>query len=296
MRSSLFDVVERTDPQCSGHAETSFSFLNRVRSAPFEQVRTTLEQWFAEWPVASQVDLRSRFRSGDDRGFVGAFWELYLHEVFHRQGFQVTLHPDLPGSPYHPDFLLNRGDESFYLEATVVHPSVAEEAASKLESAIYDTLDRLDSPNFFLEIEVCSRGSGAPPIARHRGKIERWLAGLSPNALQLALDQDNRLESDSAGLDVYDIVEAGWLIRLRPLPKSPESRGEPGIRPLGIFLPFDDDSPIDDISPLRRALERKTKYGRLDKPLILATLIDLPFVQDADVESALFGSLAVRYT
>lgn len=295
-RCQLFDAVERTDPRPSGHAETSFSFLNRVQSAPFEQVRWTLEQWFAEWPADGRADVRSRFRSSDNRNFLGAFWEIYLREVFRKQGFDISAHPAVPGSPYHPDFLLSRGDESFYIEATVVHPSLAEEAAQKLESAIYDTLDQLDSPNFFLEIEICTRGTGAPPVTRHRKRIEQWLAGLSPSAVQNALDQSNMMNSGDDGLAVYDIDEAGWSIQLRPLPKSPESRGMPGIRPLGVFLPFDDDSPIDDVAPLRRALKRKTKYGRLDKPLVLAILVDLPFIGTQDVESALFGSMAIRYT
>jgi hypothetical protein len=82
--------------------------------------RAVLEDWFSRWPTDSRPDLRARLRAKDDGQFLGAFWELYLHELHLRLGFECERDPELPDSPRRPDFLVHGAGGSFYLEATVV--------------------------------------------------------------------------------------------------------------------------------------------------------------------------------
>jgi hypothetical protein len=294
----LFDNGRRTDASPARESESSFEFLNRVDSEVFERVRLTLEEWFASWPPEQRGDLRGRFRTGDSGSFLGAFWELYLHEVFRRQAFEIEVHPTITGSALRPDFLLKRTDGCFYVEAKAVVMTGAQRSAERLEAAIIDTLNRLRSPAYTLEVEILGRGLRAPAIARHLRPIEDWLRGLEPSEVRERMNRwlENWWSDEEDGLYSYEINDSGWRIQLKPIAESPDLPAITEARPIGVLIPFDDGGAIDDISPIRRGLKRKTKYGMLDHPLVLGVLVDSPFVSNGDVESALFGTLAVQYT
>lgn len=296
---NIFDAIARHDRSPCAHGESTFQFLNRVESQPFALVRDELQRWLDLVPSDAQPDLRSRLRSHLERHFLAAFWELYLHEVFRRLGFDVVLHPTLASTQARPDFLMHGPEGSFYLEAKVLFASDLASAGARHEETIRDTLDRVQTENFTLCLRVLSRGGSPLAVARHRPAIERWLAALDPDDVHerlVDLGDDEEFGSGVASDLRFDIVEAGWHLRLEAIPRVPEGRGEPG-RAIGIFWPYDDDNPIDDVTPLRRALERKAgRYGTLDRPLVVAVLIDASFSTDNDVEAALYGTRAISYT
>ncbi len=122
-KSPLFDQLERTDTTHAAYTESQFAFLDRVAGPYWEQVRQLLDEWFAQIPPEHKDHLRTRFQNSDDRQHRSAFWELYLHELFRRLGFTATHHPELPGSSNQPDFLFERGDDAFYLEAVMLGDS-----------------------------------------------------------------------------------------------------------------------------------------------------------------------------
>lgn len=296
---NIFDATARHDCSPCAHGESTFQFLNRVDSQPFAAVRDELQRWLDRVPTDAQPDLRSRLRSHLERHFLAAFWELYLHEVFHRLGFEVVLHPNITSTKARPDFLMHGAEGSCYLEAKVLFASDLGSAAARHEETIRDTLDRVHTENFTLCLRVLSRGGSPLAVARHRPAIEKWLAALDPDDVHDCLIDVEHDEEIGArvGSDLrFDIVDAGWHLRLEPIPRVPDGRGMPG-RAIGIFWPYDDDEPIDDITPLRRALERKAgHYGTLDYPLVVAVLIDASFSEDNDVEAALYGTRAISYT
>lgn len=82
----LFSTLERTDEEPSRHAESTFQFLNRCKSAAVDKVRNEIERWCSRYPAADRDELESRLR--DD--FQSPFFELLLHELFTRQGFSVN--------------------------------------------------------------------------------------------------------------------------------------------------------------------------------------------------------------
>src|SRR4051794_1407678 len=85
----LFDELKRTDPSPATSGEDSFSFLNRAHGTVWSRVRIVSETWFAEYPTAHAADLRGRFRSKHPGAHHGAWWELYLHHLFTRLGYEI---------------------------------------------------------------------------------------------------------------------------------------------------------------------------------------------------------------
>src|SRR5829696_4179061 len=102
--ASLFPPRERTDTSPAGHIESRYSFLDRVDSVFFARVRDLMNDWFASLPEEIQDDLGARWRSGDDRQAMAAFWEMYLFVAHRRTGFQVHPHPSVPEQTKRPDF------------------------------------------------------------------------------------------------------------------------------------------------------------------------------------------------
>lgn len=57
---------------------------------------------------------------------------MYLHRLFTRLGYRITIHPDVPDSTGQPDFDLSRGDERFYVEAAVVFSGIVNEGRDEV--------------------------------------------------------------------------------------------------------------------------------------------------------------------
>lgn len=137
----LFDLTERTDPSPRGEAEDSFSFLNRVDTPFWSEVRKLLEQWFTRYPVQEGNDLRKAFRSRLPGRHYAAWWELYLHELFLRLGYEVDVHPALPASSKKPDFLLRSCDSRLYVEAAVLFSGIATRESRKAPPWLLDAIN-----------------------------------------------------------------------------------------------------------------------------------------------------------
>ncbi len=124
----VFDEVARWDATPARKNEGRFDFLNRSASPYFGRVRDLIEDWFANFPPAHQAALRGDLRASDDQS-ASAFWELYLHESYRRSGYAIEIHPPVAGRGTHPDFLMSKEGERFYVEAVSVGRRPAEVAA-----------------------------------------------------------------------------------------------------------------------------------------------------------------------
>jgi hypothetical protein len=77
-----------------------------------------------------------------------------------------------------PDFLAGRvGVSPFYLEVTLAMPP-GDAAAGRRLAALHDTLDRMDSPDYFLEFEY--RGNAVDNI--HGRELRERLVDLSQSS------------------------------------------------------------------------------------------------------------------
>lgn len=277
----------RTDPSPASHGDSQFQFLDRVSGPYWDQVRDLIEDWFSRLCPDAQADVRGRLRSRDDRQSKGAFFELYLHECLLRMGYSVRCHPELEGTSRRPDFLAERDGRSIYVEARSASSSDVAVGGSARVNAVYESLDKLDSPNFFLWIEVERQGDAPLGVRPLRSLLEKWLAGLDPDDHTLV----GKHRDDLPGFTHQD---AGWRIDFRAIPKSPTARGREGARPLGIFGAGAAHWVQDD-EDIRGALTDKgSAYGALGAPFVVAVASSSITLDDNDVLNALYGTEVVE--
>lgn len=279
---TLFPAGSRTDSSPARYNETTSAFLGRIAGEYWDAVRELISEWFSHLPPTAQSDVGSRLTRGDDEHFAGALLELYLHEVLLRSGYAVDCHPDIAGTSRRPDFLARSEEDSFYLEARTLGRSGPETASGRRVADVYEALDRVDSPNFFLWIDVTAAGVEPLPTRRLRDRLERWLETLDPDEGPPRGDLDAPPEFHWAG--------HGWDVNLRAIPKSADLRGQPGVRPLGMFGGVEAEW-VDDAGPVRAALRDKGRaYGRLDHGLVIALGTSFFSRDDFGVTNALFGT------
>ena len=290
-RLRLFDEIDRADTGPARYSEPSFDCLNRSGRRPMERVRDLLEKWFDRFPDHAKAELRARFRSSNDHQHFGAFFELYLHELLLSLGFTVELHPTpAETETTHPDYLVLRpGKKVFYVEATIAGMSEEEAAAKARESVVYDALDRMKSPNFFLLIRLRGSPSTPPPGGRMRRFLERELAKLDPDEVA------TRYETGGYGaLPAWHCEHEGWRLTFRAWPKSPNARGKPGVRPIG--MRFYEPRWIGTHLGVRNSIGSKaTKYGDLDLPFVVAVNVIDPDCDETEISNGLFGHENVTF-
>jgi hypothetical protein len=156
------------------------------------------------------------------------------------------------------------GGEEIYFECTVVGGDDDDETKDSHVRRLKDYVNqRLSSPDYFLSIEVVERGSSSIPLRRLRDALDSWLKGLDYKAV-LALVQSHEWEK----LPRYGWDEDDWELIFRPFPRN-KTRGGDGRDSLGMHEPiirFTD--PVT--APLRRLRKKGQKYGRVDRPLVIA--------------------------
>jgi hypothetical protein len=262
----LFDALQRCDPSPASDSEDSFTFLNRVDTPFWAEVRRLLEEWFSRYPVDEGVELRERFRSKLPGQHWGAWWELYLHELFTRLGYRLTIHPDLPDSTKTPDFELRRDDgEHLYLEATVVFSGIAKSSSTQTPGWLLDAVNSVRNGNFFVWLVEIER-EGAERL-KHReisGPLQGWLDGLDPDVVTRGYEQGE-------GMPQKVITPRDWEIVFEAWPVKPEARDKPDHRVLGAG-PVEAGW-VNDIERLHSKLKAKAgRYGRPAAPMVTAVL------------------------
>lgn len=281
---AVYDAYLRVDDSPSQHNEPMALFLNRVAGEYWDQVRELIEQWVKRYPPDARRDLVGRLRSLDDRQSGAAFWELYLNEMFTRADFDVQVHPSVPSGSRVPDFLVNNSEHEFYVEAKSLFDKGLGDTSARLR-VVYDAINSIKNPNFFVRVEVECEGSLAPSTRRLKLELESWLNGLDP-------DKVNPLTRFDKSDEQYVWELNDWKLIFRPLPVKAEARGKAGHLPLGTWGPADAYI-VDAVSPLREALKDKgSSYGQLDHPLLLAFNTSTGFDQTYEMMSALYGNTA----
>ncbi|MCS5716402.1 hypothetical protein NVV95_17785 [Herbiconiux sp. CPCC 205716] len=283
-RLPLFDPVNRTDPNPSYYAEPEFRFLSRVPGPWWDHVRQLMQSWADHvQDDGDYKDLRNRLRSSDDDQYRSAYFELYLHESLIRAGFQVTVHPSIPGSSRHPDFLAEREDQRLYLEAIVPGTPPLSKAANRRRAILFDTVNRLHTPNFLLALEHLVDGPRDPASARLRHALGVWLKTLDPDTIT------------TENAPSFQWENAGWSVGFKPIPLRPDARGvRPGDRAIGIFG-HTGARVVNEAATIVSALGVKhNAYGVLDAPLLIAVGLQAFSAHTWDSANAFYGPEVVR--
>lgn len=288
----LFDDAARTEIRARRQNEGAFEYMNTSARPGIAAIRDMLERWFERLPPMAKADVRARFRSSDSAQHESAFFELYWHELLCRSGYEVEVHPTVPNAETNPDFLASRnGIALIYVEVTLAMPP-GDAAADRRFAELHDTLDRMDSPDYFLHVEYRGSPQGNMRGRLIRERLERWLRDLDHAEITRLYAQQAYDEVPSLSL-----TEQGCVLTFTPAPKGPEFRGQPGVRPVGVTMPAEGRQ-LRTQDDIRAAIEGKgTKYGELDHPLLVAVNVLDDLCHRDDVLSALFGDeqiIAIR--
>lgn len=282
----LFDQKKRTDLKPANHLDDDYDFYDRSAQPMFAKIRNLLNKWFDHYPQEDQLSLKNDFKND----FQAAFFELFIHELFKKQGFKLQPHPKVEGTTKKPDFLVTSESDEFYIEAK--HASDLSEQANsheKRKALLYDEINKIESPDFFLHIRELSIKTDQQPSAKKVIQvINNELLMHNPDKVtqlvnEYGLDNTPRINFEDEKID----------IEISIIPKSPESRGKKGIRPIGMYP--GEFSWGGAENAIKKAIENKaTRYGNLNLPyLVCINSTSRKWTDDEDVMNALFGSLQV---
>ena len=266
MPVSLFEEMPGR-PEPMSPTETLYEFMCRSSDPVFARIRALIERWFAQFPRKRHKDLMARIRSGDDRQFHAAFWELYLYAMLSRLGYVVTLPPETRPNP---DFMVKTPGGSFYLEATSLsaHSDVGAAARKRL-GRVEAAVNSVEGGRFRLSFEPFQIGADELPIDPLLADLNRRFQVMS--SLEEAVVD---AMEPFAEISQWEWSVAGWQIGFAAMPVSDAANRS---RLPTIVTSVDPDSGLisSEHLPLRgKLLEKVIHYGDLAHPLAIAVHVD----------------------
>jgi hypothetical protein len=286
--SLLFPDESRTDRLPVYAHETHYGFLQRVDDPVFARARNVLNEWFERFAgsqdAAAVRDLRHRFQAKGEDQFNPAFWELYLHELFSRLGFEAQAHPESEAGTK-PDFLLTGNGTRFYVEAVapIPHYSDGDNRPASVE-IVTEYINTAHRPQFWLRLRYLIPGQNVPKKREVVAAVEGWLD---------SLDWDDLWAGD-LGSSIHPETELhvgdGWKIGLTALPIERSGPANPR-RPMIAIYPGSGGY-LDGLGSavLPKLKEKSSKYGELDAPLLIAVWVLDLMANPETAPLALFGA------
>ncbi|MEU8220106.1 hypothetical protein AB0C47_30550 [Micromonospora taraxaci] len=283
----LYDEGRRTDQSPHRYSEPLSRFLDRSGRAAYDQVRRVMNDWFGHYCREERAGLHAAISRGEDKAFLAAYWELYLHESLRRAFAHVDCHPSLPDTGRRPDFRAVGDASSMFVEARLAWETGRQTLGTARLGRLYDAINGISCPNFILDVDVDDEGPREPNGRYLRSHLRRWLA---------TLDVDTELRRAQVREDPASTTwtDDGWSLSVEAFPLQPEHRNLPDHRPLGSSSTA--VGQIDGVTPIRKSLRDKSKaYGAIKEPFIIALRTDWRSDMSATA-NALFGTHVVRYT
>jgi hypothetical protein len=263
-----------------------FAFLDRVSAPELAAPRAILTEWFAHWPAQDRQDIRRRLQAKGHDQFFGAFWEMYLNELHRRLGFACERDPVIAGSSKHPDFLMTRGEDSFYLEGTIVGHSTEEASRERRERLLIEQVDGAYHPDFSVRVRRVVVSDNQPSKAAVVKAVESWLS---------TLDWEAESTRTEVARQPHRIAVGDAVLHLLPWPKADNTRGDRSfptvVTRTGIGGVINEPPTIlDDLR------DKASRYGDLHRPYVIAVLCLRDFATERDIEQALYGPEVATFT
>lgn len=281
----LFDNKQRVSQDAKSYIENDWSYLDRSGRVEAKKIRDFLNNWIEKYPESDRKELIARITSGDSTNFQSAIFELLLFALLRSLGCSITVHPNLTnGSATHPDFLVVTPEgESVYIEAVLASEySEADVSARKRTDVVLNSIEKIDSPNFFIGVNAEGHPERPPGSKLLRKELEQWLSKLDPDFV-----------AHEVSIHGHDAIprmtwqHEGWSIIFEAIPKKPERRGQ-GQRVIGSMS--GGVRMVNAWEPIRDAVKSKgTRYGVLPHPLLVAINVDALTVDRIDEMQGLFG-------
>lgn len=160
----LFDDKERNYTRPSLRAESTYSFMDRSSLTGYAHLRQMLQRWVDRLPPDKQKSIVGEMRHkgrgslNEEKGFNGAFFELFLHEFLNGTGGYVVVEPKIGNNPL--DFgVTEKGPIGTAINYAVEATDINVIRDTKLESHwnegyALDILDEVCSPDFRLYVHT----------------------------------------------------------------------------------------------------------------------------------------------
>jgi hypothetical protein len=276
----LFSNREKTNQKGRKETEGDYEYLNTSAREESQKIRDFLSSWVKKYPKGERNELIKRLQD-DGVHYKSASFELILFAILSRLGCTLSPHPILPnGNDSRPDFLVTAPNfDKFYLEAVLTSEASFDAAAEKRKEFFLSSLQKVNSPNFYLTVEIEGALKSCPSSKPLKKELTNWLKTLDPDA---------QFTNDDHGIDYpsYQYEIDGMLLKIEAVPIKPEKRGRTthalGGRMEGGFF--------NNWTPISKAVRTKGgKYGKLDHPLLIAVDSDAAYLDRIDEVQALFG-------
>lgn len=285
----LFDKTTEIIHGSANNNENSYNYYHKSNREDINIIRQTLETWFFKYPNSEQEELKNRFK----KDFDSAFFELFLYELFSKQGYKIEIHPNLKNSTKRPDFLIVKGNQQIFVEAKVCYDKTEEEMAfERRQNQFYDQLNKVRIKGFLLRIEKLDFISKNQPRVKELIKhIESEVEKLDYNLIAS--------KAEKFGMDACPRIKFNnkdFNIVIQPMPMSESKKEKISSTPIGMF-PFEILTGGGDES-LRQSIFKKAKrYGKFDKPyLICINSLSTKSSGKFDIENVIWGSLKYSFS
>lgn len=288
----LFDNLTKRKVGHKNYSESNYSFLNCAADPWLSEVRNTLESWFKDYPAADKTDLAGRFRSDDYLDHIGALTELLVFRLLMRLGAEVTIHPEDGGThPYKPDFKVKfKNGSTCYVEvATTDGQSKEDRKHESRENVVYDAINRLDSPDYFISVSVVRYNNKQPNAGKMSSFLKSEISKLNYQDVISSYEEKQSIES----LPHWRCSVDGWEIDFGVIPKKPEFRGLSNKGCIGA-LSYGAEC-VNPQERVRSILEKKAEKlkGVAGPLLIVINQVDC-FSDKSSDRQALFGDEAIE--
>jgi hypothetical protein len=290
----LFEDKTHDNYRRAMFGEDVYNYFDTNAQTKIAEIRKLLNRWFESYPEEYKIDLQHSFKNR----FYDAFYELFIHETFYRQGYKLEPHPPIENSEKRPDFIARKGEEEFYIEATTVSfLSSLEKRKENFREKFIEELNKMNSANFWLGLKSLEfKKSNVPKVGPLRKKIESQLCQINSTDIKFherktLLNQELKFEDDNL------------RIILKVFIKSESANTEKDFRPIGVqFFPVTIKDATEDSDKILKSFKKKSKrYGHLNKPYIICLNLDFKFNLKYDADWAFynpnsFNSLTPKFT
>ncbi|GAB2972052.1 hypothetical protein GCM10027049_02110 [Mucilaginibacter puniceus] len=257
--TTLFDDFKRADTNRDNFQVQHYAFLNTSAVPEAENGRQKILSW-AEGFTLNAEFLR-RFRSKINKQHSAALLELFIFNYFKSHKFPIR-NIDRAQAPT-PDFKIEGKQQSIYIECTRSSNSGTTDSIDTLQFVILDSFKNIDKQQHFINISwlVCS--DKTPSLKKIRHFIREFI-------------KDKQRQS------VLIIDDAGWKIQISLLPASPEVKRGIGFmqHPAQVVTPH--------LNVLTALNDKRPARYKLDQPYIIALLSEDMYLDDLDMDLALF--------
>lgn len=188
----------------------------------------------------------------------------------------------------------SKDGEEFYLEAKIATGRSNETKSYEQRlNSLYDSLNKIESPDFFLGIKhVLLKSTKQPSTKEIIKMLENELIKYDANTIR------NQIVAGGISRDLTDIhfenddVDISFYL----IPKSQSIAGQKGIRPIGVYPSYTFWGGNEN--DIKTSLDKKAnRYGALDKPYLIAINSLGPIMtNENDSNNAIWGSLQISYS